>query len=83
MPLSHLIALIINAHLSHVRSRRILGEARQQDFVTSNGRYEFRFASIGTDKKDLSCFKIEPTTRRSSFADMITLSSQPKPVSQA
>jgi hypothetical protein len=51
----------------------ILGEFRQQDYATVDGRLR---TFVRTDRtlirKTISflCFKIEPTTMRSSFADM-------------
>ena len=51
----------------------ILGEFRQQDYATVDGRLP---TFVRTDRtlirKTISflCFKIEPTTMRSSFADM-------------
>jgi hypothetical protein len=48
----------------------VLGEVRQQDMERTMADAGLHPHRSNTDEKDLSCFKIEPTTRRSSFADM-------------
>jgi hypothetical protein len=70
MPLRHLIALIINAHPSSV-SRRNPRRIPPTRYATVDGRIR---TFVRTDRalirKTFLCFKIDPTTRRSSFADM-------------
>jgi hypothetical protein len=71
MPLFYLITLIINAHPSSVRSWKTRQSFQQQDMKRSMADTNFavRINRTLSRKTSFTCFKIEPTARRSSFAD--------------